>query len=57
MGKIVEAFRFGVEEPAMWAVFCCHGWCLYPHLGAQRLHDGQEVNLVEAGTWHQALRH
>jgi hypothetical protein len=54
----VEAYRFGVEAPPLYLVWCegHHGWCPYTSLGEQQGHSGM-INLVEAKTpWNQSLR-
>jgi hypothetical protein len=54
MVKIVEAFRFGVEEPPVWRVWTGH-WEEVRALGEQVFH-GKLVNIVEKGTWNQSMR-
>jgi hypothetical protein len=58
--KTVEAYRVGVEDPAVWRSWCGSGawahWHEYSALGEQKGCEGV-VHLVEARTpWNQSLR-
>jgi hypothetical protein len=56
MVKIVEAFRFGVENPPVWLVWTGREWEECTALGEQ-VWCGEVVNVVEKGQWNQSLRH
>jgi hypothetical protein len=59
MAKTVEAYRFGVAQPALWLEWCDghKAYHEYSALGEQPGCDGGVVNVIEAQQpWSQYMR-